>query len=312
VAESTSRTPVDAKGTVFQVASLSKAVTAWGVLRLAETKRLDLDAPVETVLTRWRLPTSPFDGSGVTARRLLSHTAGLSLAGYPGFPPGGALPTLEESLSGATNGAGDVRLIRPPGSGFQYSGGGFTLLQLVIEEVTDERFEVFMRREVLRPLGLLDSDFGWTESLRARSAQGHDEDGRPLPDFLFTARAAAGLYSTASDLAEWVAAGVEGPEGERPGRDVLLPRSVTELHQPARGTGGVYGLGHEVIEMRNGRRAVGHSGANRGWRARFAFVPEQATGVVVLANGDGGTGITEEVVRLWLERTTGSLPGPSS
>src|SRR5512147_1645928 len=124
--------------TVFQAASISKAVTSWGVMRLVENGQLELDAPVEQYLTRWHLPPSNYDPSGVTIRRLLSHSAGLSVGGYPGLSPDLKLPSLEESLSGNNGGAGEVRIVLEPGTQFSYSGGGFTLLQLIIEEVTGE------------------------------------------------------------------------------------------------------------------------------------------------------------------------------
>jgi CubicO group peptidase (beta-lactamase class C family) len=95
-----------------------------------------LDAPVEKYLTRWRLPASNYDVSGVTIRRLLSHSAGLSVEGYPGLHPDVQLPTLEKSLSGDNRGAGALQIIMEPGAQFSYSVDGYTLLQLNIEEVT--------------------------------------------------------------------------------------------------------------------------------------------------------------------------------
>ncbi|HET7294347.1 MAG TPA: serine hydrolase domain-containing protein, partial [Vicinamibacteria bacterium] len=137
-----------APDTVFQAASLSKSVAAWGVLRLVETGLLSLDEAVVHRLTRWRWPPSPFDDSGVTARRLLSHTAGFSVHGYPGLSPETALPSLEESLSGNNGGAGSVQLVQAPGSRFLYSGGGYTLLQLLVEEVA--RAAVVARERLLQ------------------------------------------------------------------------------------------------------------------------------------------------------------------
>lgn len=81
--------------TGFNVGSISKTVTAWGVMRLVERGLLELDVPVSRYLTRWSLPASEFDADGVTVRRLLSHTAGLSLHGYPGWGPDAELPTIE-------------------------------------------------------------------------------------------------------------------------------------------------------------------------------------------------------------------------
>ena len=106
VAQSIPVTPT----TGFNVGSISKTIAAWGVMTLVERGELGLDTPVDTYLTRWHLPESTFDERGVTIRRLLSHTAGLSLHGYPGWGPDDPLPTLEESLSGKTNGPGAVFL----------------------------------------------------------------------------------------------------------------------------------------------------------------------------------------------------------
>ncbi len=207
--------------TVFQVASISKAVTSWGVMKLVENGRLGLDAPVEQYLTRWHLPPSDFDPSGVTIRRLLSHSAGLSVSGYPGLSPIMALPSLEESLSGNNGGAGEVRITMQPGAQFSYSGGGFTLLQLIIEEVTGETFSAYMQREVLDPLGMSYSSFEWRADLRPATAVAYSEWGSPLPNYLFTEQA-AGLYTTAPDLARFVAAEMPGPHGEPAGRGGVI------------------------------------------------------------------------------------------
>ena len=199
--------------TVFQAASISKSVTAWGVMRLVEKGKLVLDAPVEGYLTPWHLPASQFDRSGVTIRRLLSHTSGLSVRGYAGLERSLPLPTVEQSLSGDTRGAGAVYLEMQPGTGFSYSGGGYTLLQLVIEEVAQEKFSDYMQREVLHPLGMEHSSFEWTPEIQARTASAYDRSGSLLPNYLYTEAAAAGLYTTAVDLAKFVAASMTGPNG---------------------------------------------------------------------------------------------------
>ncbi len=213
LADEATGTPVTSE-TVFQVGPLSKPVTAWGVLRLVAQRKLALDAPVESYLTRWHLPPSEFDHAEVTLRRLLNHTAGLSLGGYPGFDPSEKLPTLKESLSGITGGVGDVRVAHLPGTRFSYSGGGYTLLQLIIEEVTGETFSAYMQSAVLAPLGMARSSFERTPALQAVTA--YREPGQPLSNYRFTALAAAGLYSTASDLARFVAAAWQNPTVSRP------------------------------------------------------------------------------------------------
>ena len=222
------RMPVTSQ-TVFQVASISKSVAAWGVMTLAEQGQIDLDAPVERYLTRWHLPAadSGVYDSEVTTRRLLSHTAGLSLHGYPGFDPdSGPLPTLEANLSGATNGAGDVHVAFRPGTRWEYSGGGFTILQLLVEERSGKSFVDYMRQAVLEPLGMHSSSYDWLPGLRARTAVAYDRAGRRLPNYRFTELAAAGLYTTAEDLGRFVAAGLTGPHGEPPGRGLLRPETI--------------------------------------------------------------------------------------
>ena len=128
-------------------------------MRLVQQGKLELDAPVDRYLTRWRLPPAPFDADGVTIRRLLSHTAGLNSQDYSPIATR-PLPSLEQSLSGesggvdARRGSDDVRITMTPGAQRSYSNGGYTLLQLAIEEVTGEPFARYMQREVLDLLGM--------------------------------------------------------------------------------------------------------------------------------------------------------------
>lgn len=293
--------------TVFQVASISKAVTSWGVMRLVEAGRLELDAPVERYLTRWHLPPSEYDAQGVTLRRLLSHSAGISLHGYPGLPPGRPLPSLEESLSGENGGAGEVRLRMPPGAQYSYSGGGYTLLQLVIEEVSGEPFVAYMQREILDPLGMEQSSFEWRADLQPVTAVGYDPAGQPYPNYLFTEKAAAGLYTTAADLARFVAAEMSGPHGEPAGRGLLAPQTLGSMFTPVVPLGGIegkwlgvsMGLGHFIESLPDGARAVSHTGANQGWNLQFLSVPERGSGIVILTNSDQGSSLCVELLNAW-------------
>jgi CubicO group peptidase (beta-lactamase class C family) len=169
------------------------------VLRLVESGRIGLDEPVIGRLRRWRPPPSPFDADEVTVRRLLSHTAGLSVHGYVGQPSDRPLPSIAASLSGETGDSFPVGLLEPPGRGWLYSGGGYSVAQLLVEELTGRWFADYMQAEVLGPLGMTASGFRWSRT--AGTARPHDADGRPLPDFAFAEQAAAGLVTTAPDLA---------------------------------------------------------------------------------------------------------------
>jgi CubicO group peptidase (beta-lactamase class C family) len=201
------------RDTRFQVASLSKWLTAIGVMRLVETGDLDLDAPVSTWLTRWSLPESPHPADAVTLRRLLSHTAGLvDGLGFAGYAPDAPLPDLVGALEApnASTGA-PVRIVQgqPPG-GFAYSGGGYLIAQLVIEEVTGERFEDWMAVHVLGPLGMTDSSFD-PPPPDADVAPSWNVDGTEAPLYRFVATGAAGLFTTPADLARLVDAHLDPP-----------------------------------------------------------------------------------------------------
>jgi CubicO group peptidase (beta-lactamase class C family) len=286
--------------TVFNIGSISKTVAAWGLLRLVEAGKLDLDTPVEKVLTRWKLPPSAFDHDLVTLRRLLSHTAGLSLHGYPGFQPGEKLPTIEESLSGATNGPGDVRVILEPGTLWKYSGGGYTISQLLLEEVSGKAFADFMREEVLVPLGMTSSDYVWTEEITRLAATPYDQRGNAIPGPRFTALAAAGLQTTPRDLARFARASMAPlRRKDDPATWVLKPETL-ELMQSSAQASPNYGLGYMISENR-GIRVVGHGGANDGWMARLDIVPDTGDGLVVLTNGTNGSDVHQILFQLWVE-----------
>ena len=228
VADPATGQPVTA-ATRFQAASLSKPVTAWGVLRLVGSGRIGLDEPVIGRLRRWRPPPSPFDADGITVRRLLSHTAGLSVHGYVGQSADRPLSSIASSLSGETGDGFPVELLEAPGRGWLYSGGGYSLLQLLLEELTGRPFADDMQAQVLEPLGMTASSFRWSRT--AHTARPHDVDGDPVPDFAFAEQAAAGLVTTAADLARFLGAALAGPRWRATG-----PRGA----QPGRGAAGAH------------------------------------------------------------------------
>lgn len=292
--------------TVFNIGSISKCVGAWGLLKLVEQGKLELDAPVAP--ERWQLPQSEFDASGVTLRRLLSHTAGLSLHGYPGFWPGAELPSLERSLSGDTNGAGDVRLEAEPGSRWKYSGGGYTLAQLLLEETSGRSFAEFLRAEVLLPLGMESSAYAWDEPLLARSATPYGEGGKPLPRGgpLFPELAAAGLQTTVADMGRFAQASL--PRFRREGAPEVLKPETIELMQGAVPPGDGYGLGYQ-LEERLGVRLVGHGGANDGWIAYLRVAPETGDGLVLLTNASHGNSVVAPLETAWAKRVLAAPSG---
>lgn len=305
VADLASNRPVDPHHTVFQAASISKSVVAWTVMDLAEDGMLDLDAPVERYLTRWRFPAGPFEAAGVTGRRLLSHTAGTSLWGYPGFLPSAELPTLEQSLNGVTRGQGAVEIVVEPGTRWRYSGGGYTVLQLAIEEITQRRFADVVAARVLEPLGMESSSFEWRADLRDRTATPHGKKGNAIPNYVFVASASAGLYTTVADLARFVEASMDRSSGEMRGRGVLSPETVDRMmRSPPVAVD--YGLGHGIWTLRDGREVVGHAGINPGWRSFWATDPVERRAIVVLSNSQHDDDLPSRLVCAWTRSVVGS------
>lgn len=308
--------------TVFQAASISKTVTAWGVMKLVEGGKLDLDAPAETYLRRWHFHPSSFDSNKVTIRHLLSHTSGLAAADYLGYPLGQPLPSLEQSLTNGppaligrmkdfpgTRYSGPVRLTAPPGQAFLYSDANFVVLQLIIEEVSGESFTDYMQREVLSPLGMTDSSFARTPELIARTAIPYDVHGKPLPDYAFTELASAGLYTTTTDLAHFVASALVRADSGPVGRGVISPDSIHLMTSPAVSISGfdnwlyanAYGLGYYIDPMHNGGTLLSQSGGNLGWTCEFAAFPSTGDGIVIMNNSSVGHEVFAHALTAWTD-----------
>ena len=277
---------------LFRVESISKPVTAWGAMRLAEAGRLDLDQPIRACLTRWRLPDA---AAGITPRALLSHSAGIGLGDYAArFPPDGPRPDLPVHI------AQDFAPVAAAGEGFIYSDTEFNLLELVIEDCTGEDFATLMAREVLVPLGMDQANFDWTG---ARMPVGHDLRGRPVAPYVYPGRASGGLHASAVDIARFAAAGMAGAD-----QRVLLPESVATLHRQLTSVGGLfgiaaegYGLGHFTETLSDGRLAIWHGGQGYGWMSHMHLVPDTGDGIVILSNSQRAWPLFAAVLRDWSE-----------
>lgn len=296
--------------TGFNIGSISKTVAAWGVLKLVQEGKIELDAPAEKYLTRWHLPESEFDANKVTIRRLLSHTAGLSLHGYPGWSPKDELPTIEESLNGKNNGPGRVEMIMEPGTKWKYSGGGYSILQLVVEEVTGQRFEDYMQREILNPLGMTNSSYSIDDKILKASSLEHNDFGEVIDFELFTAQAAAGLHTTIEDFTRFAMASLYGNKDNKKYNRVLSSKTIQDMMEPAPASNGSYGLGYSVDSI-NGTSVVlrGHGGANSGWHAYLRLDPVHNDGFLMITNGGAGHNIYRQIYCDWIYWKTGESMG---
>ena len=234
--------------TLYQAASLSKLVTAFAALRLVEQGRLNLDRNVNDDLAGWRVPDSALTrGHPVTLRGLLSMTAGIGVPGYAGYEPGDPLPNLEQVLDGKPpQNSAPVRIIATPGSRYAYSGGGYEIVQALIEAKSGEPFADALRDLVFRPLGMADSIFAQPlpAALTGEAARGHYADGRELPGGwrVVPELAAGGMWSTPSDLARLL---IEISRAFRGEENALITRTMAiEMLTPQ--NGGPYGLGGAV------------------------------------------------------------------
>ncbi|WP_230935528.1 serine hydrolase [Psychroserpens luteolus] len=296
--------------TGFNIGSISKTVAAWGIMKLVEEGKIDLDAPAENYLTRWQLPESEFDSKQVTVRRLLSHTAGLSLHGYPGWTPDDRLSTIEESLNGRNNGPGRVEMIMEPGTKWKYSGGGYTILQLIVEEVTGQKFEDYMQAQILKPLGMTNSSYKIDETILKNSSFEYDNFGERIDFELFTAQAAAGLHTTIEDFTRFAYASLFAYKNNKTYNSVLTPSTLKDMMQPAPASNDSYGLGYQVQSIPGVSYTLkGHGGANTGWHAFFRVNPDTNDGFIMITNGGSGHNIYRQVFCDWIQWKTGASMG---
>ncbi|MFK7953832.1 MAG: serine hydrolase domain-containing protein [Ekhidna sp.] len=283
----------------FPVASISKWVTAVGVLKLVDQGLLDLDRPVDDYLTRWHLPASEFDNNQVTVRRLLSHSAGLvDDLGYGGFSKDEEIQSLEASLYKAADGdysEGIARVGYEPGSQFMYSGASYTLLQLIVEEVTNQPFSDYMTAEVLQPLGMNTSSYALSDSTKIGLLPVYQTDGTTRPMNRFTAKAAASLMTSISDLSSFMLAHIHGNQ-------LLSSNMVNMMSQPTSYRNGVpyYGLGPKLFSQdRTNSNIIGHDGSGNNAINTAARVDLQSkSGIIVLETGNWD--IASSIADEWL------------
>jgi CubicO group peptidase (beta-lactamase class C family) len=281
--------------TVFGVASLGKWLAAVGVMTLVERGKLDLDAPVSSYLTRWQLPASAYDLDGVTIRRLLSHTAGLTDGlGHNGFVAKDAVQPLTAHLSQAADAdegvSGRVEVGLAPGSQFKYSGGGYNLLQLVIEEVSGQSFAAYMQEAVFEPAGMGHTGYDPDEAALAGTlAEYFDADGASRTYPYYTSLAATGLYTTGNDLLRFMATQLSDQLAAGSQTKILAAATLAQMRRPNASTMGIdiWGLGVMLFASNNaGDFIVGHGGQSPSLNATLRINPANGNGFLMLTTGN--------------------------
>ena len=284
---------VDTK-TGFNIGSISKMFTAWGIMKMVEDGKIDLDTPVATYMTKWKLPTSKFDINKVTIRNLLQHTAGLSVHGYNGYESKNELTSITKSLSGTSREEEAVTLIMEPESKWQYSGGGYSILQLIIEEVSGETFADYMQKNIFKPLKMKRTSFKIDKKILKKSAKAYDEEENEIPLRLFNAQAAAGLHTTLNDLILFAKASFSK-------NPVLSEKSISLLRTPTELSKGNYGMGYMVMNRFGDFTLHGHGGSNEGWHSGFMLDFESKSGIIILTNGSSGRNVLFGGLKDWAQ-----------
>lgn len=269
--------------TLLRVESISKSVTAWGVMKLVEQGKIELNRPVNQYIKSWKFPKSEFEEEEITVKHLLSHTSGLPLGDFTKrYSPTKEIPSLKDSLSM------EAILEQKPGISFSYSNVGFNLLELLIEELTACDFSEYMKREILIPLRMNNSSYTWSEDFNPAVPFGYDLTGEAVPVYVYPEKGSGGLFATVEDVALFVAAGMPSSSQNH---KVLSTQSINMLYNPTAEKLGIYnyvfhsyGLGYYIENLLNGKQAVSHGGQGAGWMTHFHSVPETGDGIVILTN----------------------------
>ncbi len=300
--EAGARLPVEPE-TAFQAASISKPVAAMGALALVQQGLLDLDEPVNQRLTSWKLPDNEFtQAEPVTLRRLLSHSAGLTVGGFPGYAAGETIPSLCQVLDGLPPAnTPPIRVDIPVGSQCRYSGGGYTILQQLIEDVTHQSFSSALQSLVLDPLNMTSSIYQHPlDTARFASiARAHQSNGEVVPGkwHTYPELAAAGLWTTPSDLLCF-AMEIQRAYLDDAGR--VLPQPLAremltpQAHASFIDSDAAAGLGLFLTPAR-APRYFSHSGGNEGYRCLVTASLDGHFGAAIMTNADNGSYLTGEI-----------------
>ena len=302
-ADSLTRRPVNTS-TLFQVGSISKSINGLAVLSLVQRGKLDLDNDINEHLKSWKFPYDSLSkGKKISVANLLSHTAGLSGHGFPGYEIGDTIPSLIEILNGIP--PANTKAIRSqfePSLKYKYSGGGTTISQLIIQDVTQQPYHQFMRKTIFDPLGMKTSSYEQPPTLTNKNllATGYRSDGKAVTGnyHIYPEQAAAGLWSNPSELAAYVIEIQQSLVGKS---NKILSKEMATKYVTPYNPMYVTPYPDEEVALGVYNRKVGneryftHDGSDRGFKAKFIGSIENGFGAAVMINSDNRE-ILEEVV----------------
>jgi CubicO group peptidase (beta-lactamase class C family) len=287
--------PVTPK-TLFQAGSISKPVAAAGMLALVQEGKLSLDEDVNRKLKSWKVPENEFTREQkVTLRRLASHSAGLTVHGFPGYDVDEKVPTLVQIFNGEKPAnTAPIRVDFVPGSDERYSGGGITIEQQLMMDVSGKQFPTLMKETVLDKIGMSDSSYEQplAPARAALTAGGARGDGTPVHGkwHVYPEMAAAGLWTTPTDLAKFAIEIALSKQGKS--NKVLTQKTVEEMLTVQSQD---FGIGFGVTKDHPGE--FGHNGADEGFQALLVMNSDTGQGAALMANSDNGNLVASELMR---------------
>lgn len=283
--------------TLFEPGSISKSLNAVGILKLVQDKKLDLHTDINTYLTTWKFPYDSLSkNKKITLAQLLSHSAGLTVHGFPGYDREAKIPTLPQVLDGKEPAnSPPVRSEFEPGLKFQYSGGGTTISQLLLTDVTKQPYDVFMYENVLKPIGMGNSFYTQppAKNKLALCASGYYGNGTAVPNkfHVYPEQAAAGLWMTPTDLCHYIIETQLAYEGKSA---KVLNKEMTRLRlTPYNDENAALGV---FVEKHNNTLYFQHGAGNEGFSGQYFGSLEGGNGVVIFANTDNNPFIFPEII----------------
>jgi len=284
--------------TLFQAASIGKPIVSAAALKFVENGDLELDRDAGHYLVSWELPETEYTAvEKVTLRRLLSHTAGITVEWFPGYGSGADIPDLTQILAGVPPANTPPVLVDlVPGTQFRYSGGGFMVVQQILEDTAGQPLQVILQEEIFQPSGMNNSTFisPLPEDLENKAASGHLEDGSIIPGrwhIYPEMGSGASMWSTPSDLAKFAIQIMKSYLGEE--KSILSQEMAQQMLTPhSEGRG----LDFELGDDGGDRFYFLHPGGNHGFKSILVAYPERGQGLVIMTNGENGDQLWREIL----------------
>lgn len=279
--------------TLFQAGSISKPLAALAALKLFENDSVALDKDINQYLKNWQIPANKFTTTEkVTLEKLLSHTAGTTVHGFPGYQQTDTFPEIIDVLNG--NGNTDKIMVDTiPGSNWRYSGGGYTIMEKVVEDVSGMPLDVYMSKNILLPMGMKNSTYQQpiSKAFQHNISAAYDQNGQLIAGLWnnYPEQAAAGLWTSPSDLARYCIEIQNILKDKTDG--ILKKQTVLKMLTKHKND---WGLGPS-LKYEKDSLMFGHGGKNAGFTNDMKAFAHKGHAVIVMTNADNGGKLIQEI-----------------